>query len=185
VAEYSVRLLPGQFAVPIDERITEIAWQYDVTDGTVKTRISRARTRLFGRVTDQAIYQKLKRDGYLAANDRCQFPGCENKLPWPRRTSRKFCLDSNRHRAHLARHPELMDENQIEDDPIETVSLPNKPEPPAEPPAELTERERWILDVMDFRTQTGLHPEDVAPGFAIGLEEFERATEKRRILQAQ
>lgn len=165
---------PGARERRLTDRVFAVGSHFGISPQEVKRCIDRTRRQLFGDVTDQAIYQALKRDEYLAAHagELCRLVDCDNPLPSKRRKSRKFCSDRCTVRAH--RHPEL---------------VASKPRLPAQAPlsalsSELTAREQWVLEAVDFRTQTGLRAEDVLSNLGVSSSEYDTALAKRDLLAA-
>lgn len=167
--------------MPISQRLEEIAFDNSALDKSVSAKtveilITIARKQLFGKVSDAAIFAALKRDEELAARpqEKCHLRDCDELLPYDRRSSREFCTPA--HRVHAHRHPELVEDRF-------TRRPEGIPAARAEKPRALTDRQRWILEVIDFRTQSGLKPEEVAPEFAIPLPELQAAIAAREKLR--
>ncbi len=142
----------------LDDRIAAVAERYSgVTPATIRFRIYQARTDLFGKVTDQAIYQALKRDKEIRnrAPEKCHAVGCTNLLPRNRRRTRKYCSETCRVRAF--RHGQ-------EDVPVDGSEPPAAP---AEPPAPLTERDRWLLEQAELRIAAGYPANEAAKSVGI------------------
>jgi hypothetical protein len=141
------------------ERKRDVASQFGISEARLGFAIAHARKRLFGNVSDQAIYKALRRDEWLRlhAGELCRMTDCMNPLPTLRRKTKMFCGERCKFRSR--RYPEL---------------VAHKPRFPAGKQSaehaehvELTDRERRALELVNFRTQTGLKADDVAQDLGV------------------
>jgi hypothetical protein len=144
------------------ERKRDVARGFGISETRLKFAIAHARKRLFGNVSDQAVYKALRRDEWLAANagELCRMLDCDNPLPLERTKAKMFCSDRCKFRSR--RYPQLV---------ADKGRFPAGKQPVAESAedAELTDRERRALELVDFRTQTGLKADDVAKDLGVSV----------------
>jgi hypothetical protein len=137
-----------------------VASQFGISEARLGFAIDHARKRLFGNVSDQAIGKALQRDEWLAAytGELCRMLDCDNPLPVERTKAKMFCSDRCKFRSR--RYPQLVAGKR---------RFPAGKQPVAESAddAELTDRERRALELVDMRTQTGLKADDVAKDLGV------------------
>jgi hypothetical protein len=152
------------YAKPLSlrERKRVVASEFRISEKRLGFAIARTRKQLFGNVSDQAIGKALRRDEWLAAHagELCRMLDCDNPLALERTRAKMFCSDPCKFRSR--RYPQLVADKR---------RFPAGKQPVAESAddAELTDRERRALELVDFRTQTGLKAEDVAKALGVSV----------------
>lgn len=70
--------------------IEQLADEYDLPAALIAQRIALARRRLFGELTDGAIYKRLQRQPRLAERP-CGEDGCTQTIPVAARSDQRYC----------------------------------------------------------------------------------------------
>jgi hypothetical protein len=90
---------------PRVERLTleDLAAEYGVPVATIRARITLARRKLFGNLTDAAITKRVQRQKGRTRKE-CGYPGCHRVILAPEHGNRRYCPTHGAGDARAKRH---------------------------------------------------------------------------------
>jgi AraC-like DNA-binding protein len=111
-AQWRVSLLLDREPLPAPLTIGEIAEDAGLSASTVRRRIARARTELWGDLSDSGIYYRLRRRRTIARRPwrTCQEPACTNLIPRQASAARRYCETHRAPAARVRRHRRQSDQ---------------------------------------------------------------------------